>query len=279
MSLEIIVTRSSRRAAISSVAPHAGKATDDHPHLGVLRWALTADGLLIWATDHNTSAAAHVDVVEYLGDELQEWSTTVGVAKKILAVFKASSTRSDDGDVMLQVAGEQLHLTETGGLIPGEHLKVPRLTIPEHDEYPDVPRILHVALTAPATRHGHAFIDWAHLVVFASSLRAWGSKGHLTIVDGERPAVVVRAGKYFVGVVAREDGTGDDTRTREDRTDHARQNGTWADNLAPLRRPVKVRLTPFQSDNLAEQALAVIADNPAGTHFRVTAVPTEGASS
>ena len=273
---EIIVSRSSLRSAIASVLPHAGKATDETPHLGKIRWTMTGEGLLLWATDYNTAVAALVDVVEYQNAELAAWDTTTAVTRKILAVFKASSTRDTDGDLTVQVTDEQLHITETGDLLPGEHLKQPKIKIPtEDDRYPDVARILHTALTADVEPQSHALVDWSHLAAFAPSVKAWGGKAHLTIVGGGSPSILVRAGSRMIGVVQRHDGVGDETRRADERQKDREHRDDWASHLWPLQRPVKVKLSPFEEEDLTAQALAALAENGPGTHFRVVPVALE----
>lgn len=275
-----LVHRPALRSALSAVEPHAGKASRDFPFLGRVRWTLDVaeQVLLVWAGDMATCAAARVPVTEldpFGEQQLVQWDTTTGVLAKVLAVFRVSSTREDPDDVLrLELAGRQLHVTEAGGLLPGEHLKVPTIAVPdspEEDKTPDVPRLLAPFLGAPASTFGTAAVAAKDLLKFRSSVRSYGGVMETILVDDPFPRLLVRAHQEpnFIGLVYRVDGRGDDARNEQERAEAEQARADWLVDLEPLRRPEQVRVPAAVEEDLLDQAREVLA---AGGQLRLKVV-------
>src|SRR5690625_3047989 len=105
------------RAALAAVLPHAGKATDDTPDYGRVRFHAGADELLAWTTDGFTAATARMTIDEHLDDELDEWDMSVHDVKAVLAVLKRpgnADERSvwDSAECRIELTGKRVSFKE-----------------------------------------------------------------------------------------------------------------------------------------------------------------------
>ena len=283
MTLDFTVTRAGLVAALTALLPHAGKWTEDTPELGKVRWSVTGDGLVLWASQVTTHAAAVVPACDEShlaahGPVGAQWDTSVAVVKKILGVFKVSATRGDPdgGEISVHLGGDsQLVLTEAGGLLPGESLRVPRWDLPPaaSDGHPDVPALVTAALSHPLDRGGSAAVDAGLLAPFVPSAKAYGGFLRVRVVGPPVNQVVVSSGKAsFIGLLPRMDATPGSQLREEDLAALTKQTSRWRARLKSLSRPVKARLDVAQADALMREAADALAEHGEDAELRVVTV-------
>ncbi len=240
------------RAALAAVLPHAGKASDDTPDYGRVRFRAGADELLAWTTDGFTSAVARMTVDEHLDDELDEWDMSIHEVKAVLAVLKRPGNADqqsvwDSAECRIELTGKRVRFAETGDLFGGRDVTVNRL---EHiDTYPDVPRGLHLGLTTEPPVHPFTNVRTDLLARYVGSAKAY--EDVVVIRSTEAHSLLITIGSLFVGQI----------RTlRLDPRDRADDEYAWAETLAPLRRPVVPQVPDDVVDDLRTQAGALLAD-------------------
>lgn len=259
----VLVRRGDVRAAIASVLPHAGKESEDTPELGRVRFVLTAESLMVWATDHGTAVVASARVTAHVDGELDGWDLSTQTCKQVLAVFQGPSNPDarmmwEDQDLRIELTGEQVVLAEDGGMVPGRDrlLRVPRVLTAGEDRYPDVPRTLHHALAdshllPPSPPEQSYAISVDNLAKLVPSAKAWSTHVYLNRLGA---SVLARCGERFLGLVPTLRVDFDEDAATSDRD--ARR--AWAEHLEPLRRPERVKPTPEQMTDLERQAANIL---------------------
>lgn len=283
--LSLEVPRGALRAGLAAVQPHMGRDSDDTPGLGRLRCLAAGDSLLIWASDRLTSGLARIQGPEYLSDELCGWDLPASAVKKLLAVFRPPSNVDarqmwEDAQFRVDVSATLVTVTEVGSLVSGESLTVARVVPYGDDTYPDVPRELTTLAATLGSRTGPlpspmALIDPSLLARFVVAERTSGGS-HLAVHTGDRlERVLVRVGHDFLGSAPAYPGD----QTPAELTAHVReQTGWWASQLIDHQRPLPVRLSPAEADDLTRQAENLRRTDPTA-RFHIVSTPTEGEQS
>lgn len=206
MSTTLTVETGDLRRALQAVAGHASRFTDD----AVLRRVrLTFDRLhvTVTATNRYSAGLSIVSVWDdaQIDDEHAVADLTPSDVGQILAVFTGQAgTKGEVGDtVRLELDLEHLILTDTGGLFEGKSLTLPRL--PLHDYFPNVARLIRVALDHEPAAGDDAVLApvWTNprlLSLFKAAGGAWG----LPLIlepTGQGRAIVVRCGEDFLGLL------------------------------------------------------------------------------
>ncbi len=248
------VRRGQMRAAIASVLPHAGKESESTPDFGRLRFLPISGALLVWATDRHTGVVARCTGAEHLDGGADGWDLSVAAAKAVLAVFRAPSDPDarmmwDNQDLRIERTDHRVVLTELSDFLDGRSLTVPHIQITGDDTYPDLPRIMHAALTSRQVSTVQVRADMALLGRFVASAAAWGS---LPIITARSQSLVIRCGDALLGFCETSLVDEDDRRKDTDRTVE------WAGVLDPIRRPVKVAVPAAVVDDLTRQAADIL---------------------
>lgn len=267
------------RAALAAVLPHTGRESEETPALGRVRLVATGDGLLVWATDHRSSALARVEHPEFTGDELPSWDMPAAAVKKVLQVFRGPTNADeramwDDQPMRVELSERLVTFTEVGSIVDGQSLSVARVVPAGDDTYPDVPRELVTLAAAVLDEPAPTMrVNLDVLVRFAAAAKAYSgdvpiarlTPGHVT------HRVLVRIGRAFVGSAP---AYLDQRQTRADvRNDQILEHAWWSEHLTPLMRPVPIKVAPGTSDDLARQAEAIF--RTAGPDVTLRVVPTE----
>ncbi|PFG19844.1 hypothetical protein [Serinibacter salmoneus] len=270
---ELRLSRPGLCAALAALVPHAGRATPVQPHLGRIRLALTAESLVLWASDGVTSALAQVRVEIVASSELEVWDLSVPVVRKVLGVFRKSATRaSEDTSLEVITSEDSMRLTEVGGLFPGESLRVPRHTPPEPEEDTaiDVPRLVLPFLRSTLSTWGTAQLGSEDLAPFVTSAKQFGGALEVLLVDEPAPLVVLRSlDEAFLGVAHRVDRRGDEERCAEQRQESRSVTRSWARLVEPLQRPERVEVDDATREALLAAAGEQIAEHGKSVRLRV----------
>lgn len=244
------------RAAIGAVLPHAGRESEDTPQLGRLRFHVLADEVLVWATDHMSSAIARVPIDDHLDDGADGFDLPAGEAKKVLQVFVPPSSPAIrsmwmDEPLRVEVGEHAVTFTEAGALMDGQALTVPRVVPVGEDRYPDVPRLVHaqLELAAASSAHSDALLNATVLARFASAAKAYDADWPLLrlLTPDSSEVALVQVGTRFLGALDRR-------VDPEHKRDVARErSAVWAGVLEPLRRPVPVVVPQEVTDDVMTQ--------------------------
>jgi len=266
MSTVVDVPAGMFRAALGAVLPHAGKATDDTPDLGRVRLHLTATHLLVWATDRLTAGLARVEVGEFVTGELDGCDLPADSVRKVLAVFTPPSNPDArsmwlDDPLRVEVTDKHVRVTEVGRMVQGESLTVDRVIPAGEDRYPDVPRLLVEAI-AGQDPLVPARPDMGAASRFATAAKAYaaiGSRPVVYLLPGA-DVVLARIGRAFIGTCPNH---------AEARDAVTLLTNAWADELAPLRRPVPVTVPDDVVDGLRDQAERLFREHGTTVEFTV----------
>ncbi|WP_182112909.1 hypothetical protein [Actinotalea sp. JY-7876] len=272
----IEVPRGHLRSALTAVLPHAGRETEETPNLGRVRLVADAGALLVWATDHRTSAFARVEGPEYTEAELPSWDMPADAVKKVLQVFKGPSDADArqmwaDEPMKIHVGTSRVTFTEVGAILDGQSLTVGRIVPAGEDRYPDVPRELltlsGAILDAPTTT---ARLNLEALARFVPAAKAYA--GGVTALANLVPGhglhrALVRLGHAFLGSVPAYPDASHDTAA-VDESSHE-QHAWWVDILKPQMRPLPIEVPGDVVDDLRAQAEAIFRTEEGGT-ARVT---------
>lgn len=277
MTAVIEVPRGEVRAALAAVLPHSGRATDDTPDLGRVRFVAAGDALLVWCTDHKTSGLARVEHPEYSDGDLPSWDMPAGDVKKVLQVFRGPSNADersmwDDQPMRIELGKSAVTFTEVGSIVDGQSLKVARIVQAGDDHYPDVPRELVAVVDMVALEPVDVVqVNADALARFVAAAKAYSGEVPVMAVAAGfgLHRALVRVGRSFLGTVPAHP----NSRLIPERlAEQERQNrGWWTEQLAPLRRPEPVRVSAAQTDDLTEQAAQVLHD--AGPDVGLRVVP------
>lgn len=271
------------RSALAAVLPHTGRESDETPDLGRVRFVAGGDELLVWTTDHRTTALARVAHPEYVGDELPSWDMPAGDVKKVLQVFRAPSNpdaRSmwEDQPLRIEVGKTTVTFTEVGSIVDGQALKVARIVPAGEDRYPDVPRELATLADAIALEPAPvAVLNAETLARFVSAAKAYSGEVPLitTAAGHGLHRALVRIGQSFLGSAP----AYPDTRETPEQTAARNRDkrAWWLRLLEPLQRPVPVPVPAATTDDLAEQAEAILRAAGTTVGLRVVPDPEPGA--
>lgn len=248
------MTRGGLRAALASVLPHTGKASDDTPLLGRMRIQVEDSVMWVWAADYPSAVVVQISDLDNIDGELDVFDLPADSVRAILAVFRAPSGERrqwwNDEPMRLEVTRDNVVLTETGGLVDGQSLRVPRIVAdPQQDDrYPDVPRDIRRALAAPRITRG--FVPMAALGRFLAAAKGYSLHGALHVQPREG-YLVVRSGRDLVGIVHTSDEPHDYVLERD--TEHHSVLGDWSGVLEPLQRPEPVHVPESVVDDLRDQ--------------------------
>lgn len=275
MTAVIEAPRGQVRAALAAVLPHTGRSTDDTPDLGRVRFVAGGDALLVWCTDHRTSALARIEHPEYSDGDLPSWDMSAGDVKKVLQVFRAPSSADErsmweDQPMRVELGRSTVTFTEVGSIVDGQSLKVDRIVLAGDDHYPDVPHELVAVTDAVALEPVDVVqVNTEALARFIAAAKAYsGEVPVISLAAGfGLHRALVRVGRCFLGTVP----TYPNTRlTPHDLAAQERETrGWWTELLAPLRRPEAVRVSSAQTDDLTEQASAILRDAGPNVGLRV----------
>lgn len=246
------------RAALLALLPHAGRASEQTPDYGRVRFHAAADELVAWTTDGTTSAVARMAIDEHLDDELDQWDMTTHEIRAALAVLKRPTNPDeqsiwDDAECRIDVLGKRVRFTETGDLFGGRDVAVGRL--PQCQNYPDVPRAIHDVITGARLDTPHVGVRGDLLARFATSAKPY--EGTLILRASADPgALLVVIGSKFVGELPTRVAAGVFTPEAAE----ARE-GYWDTLLTPLRRPVVPQVPDDVVDRLRAQAAEFFAED------------------
>lgn len=246
----LLCRRGEVRAALAALLPHAGKSTDDTPDYGRVRFRAGADELVAWTTDGFTSAVTRMTIDEQLDDELDEWDMSVHEVKAVLAVLTRPGNADqqsvwESAECRIDLRGKRVHFAETGDLFGGRDVTVNTLDLVE--TYPDVPRGLHMGLTAPAPHDPYTNIRTDLLARYVTSAKAYEQVALLRPTDNH--SLLITIGHHFTGQLRTLRANPDDARTQE--TD-------WADTLKPLRRPLPATPPTDAGDVVLDDAASIL---------------------
>jgi hypothetical protein len=250
--------RGQLRAALLALLPHAGKASENTPDYGRVRFYPRGEDLLAWTTDGRTSAMVRMTIDEHFDADLEGWDMGVAEIRAVLAVLKRPSNPDeqsvwDDAECTVDLLNRKVRFSESGDLFGGRDVTVGRLEPPggQKDTYPDVPRMLHQVLAGTRPDAPRAGVRMDLLGRFTASAKPY--EGSLSIrVSAEPPALLVRIGSIFVGEVS--------TRIAWEKDDQADVYETsWDDTVTPLMRPAVPDVPDDLVDELREQASEMLA--------------------
>jgi len=237
------VPRGDLRAAVAAVVPHAGRESEATPHLGRIRFHVAGDALLVWATDYGTTALAALWSPDFLEADAEGFDLAGCEAKKVLAVFRVPGGDGrylwEQQPMRLTVSKRTVTFEETGDIVAGQSITLPRVQQLGEDEYPDVPRLLMEPLgqrriPTTATHLDASVVNLPGLAKFAAAAKAYDPDNPCVrlIPDAPSGELLVSIGRNFVGMIR-------DYRlgTPAGEIDAARE--MWARELEPLQRPPK----------------------------------------
>ncbi len=270
------VPRGKLRAAVASVLPHAGRATDDTPHLGRLRFHVTGDAVHVYATDIAVQALAAIWDPAFLDESADGFDLAAGEARKVLQVFRPPSNATaremwEQQAVRLDVTSRQVTMTETGDLVAGQSLTLPLVETVGDDPYPDVPRLLMNTLRPQVpitvTTLDALVVDMPSLARFAAAATAYDRSFPLVRLVQVGPAskVLVEIGGEFIGQIA-------DYRLSQPVQVTEQEHRRWETALGPMMRPERV-IVP---DALVEQFKAGVSSALAGSEVSSVRVLRDG---
>lgn len=253
----IALRRGQLRAALTALLPHAGRACEQTPDYGRLRFHVRGDDVLIWTTDGMTSAVARVSVDEHHDGDLDGWDMGVAEVRAVLAVLTRPGNADErsvweEAECTVDLLARRVRFSETGDLFGGRDVAVARLEPPggSLDTYPDVPAVLTQTMAGTPADVARAGVRMDLLARFATSAKAYEGSMALRFV-ADPPAVLVRLGRAFVGEVsarvAWESGGSADQAERD-----------WHEDLLPLVRPALPQVPDAVADDLRDQAAELL---------------------
>jgi len=272
------VPRGKFRAALAAVLPHAGRATDDTPHLGRVRFHVTGDALYAYCTDLGMQALAAIWNPDFLDDSAEGFDLAAGEVKKLLQVFRAPSNevaRSmwEKQPMKVDTAAKSITVTETGDIIAGQSLTLPLIEAQDGDDpYPDVPRLLLAGIepTLPQLADGGGVRGVGPLVVdlptmskFSAAAKAYNADWplvRLVQVGGPADVVLIEIGDEFIGMIR-------DNKMTEDFDVLSHVHSSWHNALVPMQRPKKVPVPTKVVEGfkaLAEDGVTLMRITPDG---------------
>ncbi len=198
------IARGEARALWISLLPHAGKPSDDNPYSGRIRHYIAPGTLVAATTDVTTAALAVVDLTDPGDGELDTFDLVVDEVKAALAVFAPPSNRDArqawlDGDLQVEVLPKTVSMRETGDLVDGQTLIVPRPQFSDDDRYPNVPRVIAGLLERASAVDPTALLTPAIAGRFIPSAKAWGTGMTVHLVDRNSAVVTAGPGSCFAG--------------------------------------------------------------------------------
>lgn len=199
----ITVNTKDLRQALASVIPHAHD--DPETKLNRLRCTATGDMLYVQATNTVTAALGIVSVweSEHLtgSPENDVFDLSVGTAKKVLAIFKASKKQPEDemGEAMtITVSDSELTFVDTGGLFPGESFSQPTGEV--DGAFPNLPRLLSESLTDAKRVPDRLAVNGVLLRKFATAATTYGK---VLVIEptGDSSRILISCGESFIGAL------------------------------------------------------------------------------
>lgn len=236
---EVELDRMSTRAALAAALPHL--PADGEDQRARVRLTFTSyrsaphTQLLVSACDGYTGVVSRVLVDEVLRlPSLAVVDMPPTSVRDVLAVFKPPSSKDEraawaSGTFRLTVTDEDTTWQETGTLIEGRTLTVPRLApLPESDTaYPDLPRYLADAITAPPAAT-EATYNPRYLARLTASAKAHSER--LQLVAHENVLTTWTVGPHCAGIIGRFRIPDDEVLVGD------RITADWRDDLLPLAR-------------------------------------------
>jgi len=196
--MRFTVGTSDLRAALRAVPPHA-YPRPDYQDLHRIRCDVGSENLTLTATNRYTAGLAIVSIWDHHDGELGPFDISPTDAKEILTLFKGGTDGDDEvGETLRFEVGDELVVTDTGGLFTGKSVTLPRL--PHGTGYPDIAGVVARALHNPATEPAARWIaDGATLAQFAKASRAYGRA--LAVTSSKHGNQLISCGESFLGVL------------------------------------------------------------------------------
>jgi len=203
MSTTVTVGTSDFRHALTAAKVHAG-ADPDVPSVYRVRLVLTAQNVVISATDMYTAGLAIVSVLE-AEDQPGHYPCTVDVAPgdiaNILRIFKAGKEKDDapEYELRLSVTPEHLTVTDSSGMVDGHSFQVPRLPT-DGGALCTIPGMLARMRASDLVALTDMSVAGELLSRFASASNAYGESLDIESRSANR-ALSVSCGEAFLGAV------------------------------------------------------------------------------
>lgn len=219
--------------ALSSVAPHVGKAKGA-PEYSRIRITTGPINTTITAFDRWTAALAIVSTEDYDGEPSIVAEILPEDATKIAGIFRISGGVDElDGKLRLEITEEYVRVTDISGLIEGRSLRVPRLAT--EDALSLVPRLIqqaHLGQLRLLQDITDLTVSGDHIARWRAAAQAYGMPVQIdprsTGDQSKKPRLVVRCGESFLGLMVPQSVT-------EDRKVKAKQFGEdWAERLPDI---------------------------------------------
>ena len=186
------------RDALRSVVVHAAPDKDHTLHR--VRCTVEPENLVVTATNRYTAGMAIASIEVNHDAELSSFDLSPTDAKELLALFKGRKPGEEDvGDtVRLDVDFEHFMITDTGGLLEGKQLVLPRQ--PQGSVFPDIPMAVSRILGQRRTRTTRLAAGGVQIGLFSIASRVY-SRPLLVEPTGESSTVVIACGESFLGLL------------------------------------------------------------------------------